>query len=45
MRGNEWCISSKNVWGIPMPIFRYKNNPENLLIDKDIIIHIMKLIH
>jgi isoleucyl-tRNA synthetase len=33
---NEWCISDKNSWGIPIPYFIYKDTGK-ILIDEEII--------
>ena len=33
---NEWCISDKSAWGIPIPFFINKNNSK-ILIDQEIV--------
>ena len=39
---NEWCISEKSYWGIPVPYFINKNTGKTI-IDEDIILHVTKV--
>ncbi len=40
-RGEEWCISSQNLWGIPIPIFFIKGqNKQQFFVDRSIINYI-----
>ena len=40
---NEWCISEKSYWGIPVPYFINKNTGKTL-INKEIILNVAKII-
>ena len=39
---NEWCISEKSYWGIPVPYFINKNTGKTV-INEDIILHVAKV--
>lgn len=41
---NEWCISRQRVWGVPIPYFQHKDDPNKVLMDDKIISHIIKQI-
>lgn len=40
---NDWCISEKGNWGIPIPFFRF-NDTGKILMDPEIIDHFAKLV-
>ena len=40
---NEWCISDKTDWGIPVPYFKFKENGK-ILMDQEIIEHFAMLV-
>lgn len=39
----DWCISETNVWGIPIPYFKYKSDNEKLFLNSETIDHVKKL--
>ena len=39
---NEWCISEKNFWGIPIPYF-YNKRGNEILWNQEIILHVAKI--
>ena len=39
---DEWCISEKNYWGIPIPYF-YNKLSRRILINEEIILHVAKI--
>ena len=39
---NEWCISEKNFWGIPIPYFYHKSG-KDVLCNQEIILHVSKI--
>ena len=40
---NDWCISDKSDWGIPVPFFRFKDSGK-ILMDQEIIEHFASLV-
>lgn len=43
--GREWCISQSSVWGIPIPLFFYKDSQKSrLFMKKSVVEHISRLI-
>ena len=37
-KGEEWCISSQSVWGVPIPVFHIKESKgQKFLIDKTVV--------
>lgn len=41
---NEWCISRQRSWGVPIPVFHKKENADQILINDDILKHIIQKI-
>jgi len=39
-----WCISRQRVWGVPIPVFYTKDEKNQLIVNDEIIEHILKLI-
>ena len=39
----DWCISENNVWGIPIPYFKYKSDPSKIFLNSETITHIKNL--
>lgn len=39
-----WCISRQRVWGVPIPVFYTKDEQNQLIVNDEIIEHILKLI-
>lgn len=47
----EWCISNQNVWGVPIPLFKYKDGHSKFprllhgyLLNADIVEYFSKLV-
>jgi isoleucyl-tRNA synthetase len=41
---NEWCISEKGQWGLPIPYFYLKSDPETTLQNPEITRHVADII-
>lgn len=40
---SEWCISRQRVWGVPIPVFYNKHNPDEFLATEPSIRHVISL--
>lgn len=41
---NEWCISRQRHWGVPIPAFHRRDNPDDILISEEIVDHAINVI-
>ncbi|SCV03258.1 LAME_0H08988g1_1 [Lachancea meyersii CBS 8951] len=40
----EWCISRQRSWGVPIPAFHKRDNPEEVLMNEETVEHVISVI-